>query len=177
MLVLACLFVGVAQVLIFPSIHIVLAQEHSRSVPLTTSGMYLGAACGMLLLPSLVKHMGPQSVFSVEAMLGVAWILIWFKFATDPPRTDLPKVVPKDEMKAQAGGVVAPCTVKIPWGRILFSLPIWAIVVNNFTFQYALYVLINWLPTYFKLGLQLSLQDMGSSKMLAYLNNTDLYYE
>uniref|UniRef100_A0A0D9XPX4 Major facilitator superfamily (MFS) profile domain-containing protein n=1 Tax=Leersia perrieri TaxID=77586 RepID=A0A0D9XPX4_9ORYZ len=175
LLVLSRLLVGVAQGLIFPSIHTVLAQwvppqERSRSVSLTTSGMYLGAACGMLLLPSLVKHMGPQSVFSVEAMLGVAWLLIWFKFASDPPRTDLPKVASKDKMKAQAGGVVAPRTVKIPWGRILFSPPIWAIVVNNFTFHYALYVLMNWLPTYFKLGLQLSLQDMGSSKMLPYLN-------
>ena len=29
---------------------------------------------------------------------------------------------------------------------------------------------MNWLPTYFELGLQLSLQDMGSSKMMPYLN-------
>ncbi|PQQ19266.1 putative anion transporter 5 [Prunus yedoensis var. nudiflora] len=61
-------------------------------------------------------------------------------------------------------------TAKIPWKKILLSLPVWAIVVNNFTFHYALYVLMNWLPTYFELGLQLSLQEMGSSKMLPYLN-------
>ncbi|KAG6518494.1 hypothetical protein ZIOFF_021969 [Zingiber officinale] len=29
---------------------------------------------------------------------------------------------------------------------------------------------MNWLPTYFELGLQLSLQDMGSSKMIPYFN-------
>ena len=29
---------------------------------------------------------------------------------------------------------------------------------------------MNWLPTYFELGLKLSLQDMGSSKMMPYLN-------
>ncbi|XP_062211794.1 probable anion transporter 7 isoform X2 [Phragmites australis] len=179
-LVFSRLFVGVAQGFIFPAIHTVLAQwvppqERSRSVSLTTSGMYLGAACGMLFFPSLVKHMGPQSVFFVEAVLGVAWSVIWLKFSSDPPRTDLPKVaMPKvasrDMIKAQAVGVVAPRTVKIPWRRIIFSLPVWAIVVNNFTFHYALYVLMNWLPTYFELGLQLSLQDMGSSKMLPYFN-------
>ncbi|XWS39674.1 hypothetical protein CRYUN_Cryun18bG0075100 [Craigia yunnanensis] len=64
-LVVACLLVGVAQGFIFPSIHTVLAQwvpphERSRSVSLTTSGMYLGAAMGMLALPSLVKFKGPN---------------------------------------------------------------------------------------------------------------------
>ena len=63
MLVIARLLVGVAQGFIFPSIHTVLAQwvpphERSRSVSLTTSGMYLGAAAGMLVLPSLVKFKG-----------------------------------------------------------------------------------------------------------------------
>ncbi|XP_047046169.1 probable anion transporter 7 isoform X2 [Lolium rigidum] len=170
MLVLSRLFVGIAQGFIFPAIHTVLAQwvppqERSRSVSLTTSGMYLGAAGGMLFFPSLVKHMGPQSVFFVEAVLGVAWSVIWFKFSSEPPHTDLPK-----KIKAQSGGVVAPRTVKIPWRRIIFSLPVWTIVVNNFTFHYALYVIMNWLPTYFELALKLSLQDMGSSKMLPYFN-------
>ncbi|KAF6985535.1 hypothetical protein CFC21_003386 [Triticum aestivum] len=164
-LVLSRLFVGVAQGFIFPAIH----------MSLTTSGMYLGAACGMLFFPSLVKHMGPQSVCLVEAVLGVAWSVIWLKFSSEPPRTDLPKVaMPKvasrEKIKAQSTGVVAPRTVKIPWRRIIFSLPVWAIVVNNFTFHYALYVIMNWLPTYFELALKLSLQDMGSSKMLPYFN-------
>ena len=26
---------------------------------------------------------------------------------------------------------------------------VWAIVINNFTFHYAFYVVMNWLPTYF----------------------------
>lgn len=186
-LVLARLLVGVAQGFIFPSIHTVLAQwvpphERSRSVSLTTSGMYLGAAGGMLLLPSLVKYKGPQSVFLVEAALGAIWSILWFKYASDPPRSDRPKAMAagfgesllpvtrlKDKMRMQNGGNSLNAT-KIPWKRIIFSLPVWAIVANNFTFHYALYVLMNWLPTYFELGLQLSLQEMGSSKMVPYLN-------
>lgn len=49
-------------------------------------------------------------------------------------------------------------------------MPVWGIVMNNFSFHYALYVLMNWLPTYFELGLLLSLQEMDSSKMMPYLN-------
>ncbi|PQQ10537.1 putative anion transporter 5 [Prunus yedoensis var. nudiflora] len=59
-------------------------------------------------------------------------------------------------------------TENIPWKSIFGSLPIWAIVVNNFTFHYALHVMMNWPPTYFEQGLQLSLQDMGSYKMVPY---------
>ncbi|KAI7993070.1 putative anion transporter 5 [Camellia lanceoleosa] len=185
-LVIARLLVGVAQGFIFPSIHTVLAQwvpphERSRSVSLTTSGMYLGAAMGMLLLPSLVKFRGPQSVFLAEAALGSMWSLLWFKYASDPPRSEHPKasaagfgesLLPiKGSLKAKVeNGGHSVKTAQIPWKKIVLSLPVWAIVVNNFTFHYALYVLMNWLPTYFELGLQLSLQEMGSSKMMPYLN-------
>ena len=36
-----------------------------------------------------------------------------------------------------------------PWARLLRCPALWAIVVNNFTFHYAFYVVMNWLPTYF----------------------------
>ncbi|KAB5541841.1 hypothetical protein DKX38_014815 [Salix brachista] len=186
LLVVARLLVGVAQGFIFPSIHTVLAQwvpphERSRSVSLTTSGMYLGAAMGMLLLPSLVKFKGPQSVFLAEAALGISWSFLWFLYASDPPRSEHPKATAagfgesllplKASQKAKMeNGGTAVRTARIPWRRIFVSLPIWAIVVNNFTFHYALYVLMNWLPTYFEQGLQLSLQEMGSSKMMPYFN-------
>ncbi|XP_051145364.1 probable anion transporter 5 isoform X2 [Andrographis paniculata] len=153
-LVIARLLVGVAQGFIFPSIHTVLAQwvpphERSRSVSLTTSG--------------------------------ALWSLLWYKYASDPPRSDNPKAtaagfgdsllpIEGNERRKAANGVYSIRTPKIPWKRIVLSSPIWAIVINNFTFHYGLYVLMNWLPTYFELGLQHSLQEMGSSKMIPYLN-------
>ncbi|KAL8224430.1 hypothetical protein R6Q57_019905 [Mikania cordata] len=180
-LIMARLLVGVSQGFIFPSIHTVLAQwvpphERSRSVSLTTSGMYLGAAVGMLLLPSLVKFKGPQSVFLAEAALGGMWSVLWFKFASDPPRSQHPKAAAsgfgESLLPVKDGQSQRDKTDKsqIPWRRIFLNLPVWAIVANNFTFHYALYVLMNWLPTYFELGLKSSLQEMGSSKMMPYLN-------
>lgn len=79
--------------------------------------MYFGAACGMLLLPSLVKFRGPQSVFLVEAVLGGLWSMLWMKFASEPPRSEHPKATAagfgehllpltksKEKVKAQSGG-------------------------------------------------------------------------
>ena len=45
---------------------------------------------------------------------------------------------------------------------------LWA-QVNNFTFHYAFYVVMNWLPTYFDHMLHASLSSAGSTKMLPYL--------
>jgi ACS family sodium-dependent inorganic phosphate cotransporter len=187
----------VAQGFIFPSIHTVLAQwvpphERSRSVSLTTSGMYFGAAAGMLFLPGLVAMQGPKAVFRAEALLGVSWALLWLKYSSDPPRSELPKASAAGfgastafertkllhhpvQIADETGEVAKPQPQKkktasaIPWKRILLSMPVWAIVVNNFTFHYALYVLMNWLPTYFEKGLNASLHNMGFSKMLPYL--------
>ncbi|CAK7338320.1 unnamed protein product [Dovyalis caffra] len=95
-LVISRILVGVVQGFIFPSIHNVLAQwvppqERSRSVSLTTSGMYLGAAIATLILPSLVKYKGPQHAFLAEAALGAIWSLLWFIYGTDPPRLEHPR--------------------------------------------------------------------------------------
>ncbi|KAL2326516.1 hypothetical protein Fmac_025574 [Flemingia macrophylla] len=178
LLVTARLLVGVAQGFIFPSIHTVLAQwvpphERSRSVSLTTSGMYLGAALGMLLLPALVKFRGPHCVFLAESALGAVWSLLWFVYASDPKSSASgagESVLPVNKKIDAVTDRSVSGKTKIPWVKILTSFPVWAIVVNNFTFHYALYVLMNWLPTYFELGLQLGLHDMGSSKMMPYLN-------
>lgn len=210
-LVLARLLVGVAQGFIFPSIHTVLAQwipphERSRSVSLTTSGMYFGAAVAMLFLPGLVASRGPESVFQVVSVMGISWAILWLRYSVDPPGGPTAFAYPtthfadrsrtlqhvesgeslskdhtrKQEEKAKRAlkdgnsGNVAPSSqnsgvsTSIPWGAILLSWPVWAIVINNFTFHYALYVLMNWLPTYFDQGLQASLHSLGVSKMLPY---------
>ena len=35
------------------------------------------------------------------------------------------------------------------WGALFSHPAVWAIVANNFTFHYTLYVVMNWLPLYF----------------------------
>eukprot|EP00897_Mesotaenium_endlicherianum_P002692 jgi/Mesen1/2450/ME000158S01644 len=155
--------------------------------------MYFGAAVAMLFLPGLVASRGPKSVFQLVAALGAAWAVMWMRYSTDPPggATSFAPQVPEKQKHAHAeeSGEVAlisptkrkvdhesvpqkrkgaPKEQSIPWVKIFLSWPVWAIVVNNFTFHYALYVLMNWLPTYFDQGLHASLSNMGFSKMLPY---------
>lgn len=53
-------------------------------------------------------------------------------------------------------------TASIPWGAMLKSPAVWAIVSTNFAFHYAVYVLMNWLPTYYEKHLNASLLEMGN---------------
>lgn len=50
----------------------------------------------------------------------------------------------------------------IPWGVLMRSSAVWAIVTNNFAFHYATYVLMSWLPTYFQSHVGVALSDMSS---------------
>lgn len=36
-----------------------------------------------------------------------------------------------------------------PWRRMIAHPAVLAIVINNFSFHYAFYIIMNWLPTYF----------------------------
>ncbi|GJP65766.1 hypothetical protein CLOP_g22628 [Closterium sp. NIES-67] len=219
-LVVIRLLVGIAQGFIFPAIHTVLAQwtpphEKSRAVSLSMSGMYLGAGIAMQILPGLVASRGPESVFQLVAAMGVAWTILWVKYASDPPGgpTAFAHVPAGGVGGASMGGIKSPSSAvsasgsggmggreeelqrlkrlgeeftstpkhlktsykpsmakdpPIPWVPILMSAPVWAIVANNFTFHYALYVLMNWLPTYFHQALNTSLHNVGSGKAMPY---------
>lgn len=50
----------------------------------------------------------------------------------------------------------------IPWGVLIRSSAVWAIVTNNFAFHYATYVLMSWLPTYFQSHIGVPLTEMSS---------------
>ena len=121
-LVAVRLLIGVAQGLIFPAIHTVLAQwvpphEKSRSVSLTTSGMYFGASLAMVALPSLVATQGPSGVFFLVASLGTAWSLLWARLATDPPGSFLALTPLSPKMgKREEGGPVMGASVSLGGG-------------------------------------------------------------
>lgn len=60
--------------------------------------------------------------------------------------TVIPLTTNGDNMKSSASKGRPAAT---PWGRMFRSTAVWAIVINNFSFHYAFYVVMNWLPTYF----------------------------
>eukprot|EP00891_Asterochloris_glomerata_P006525 jgi/Astpho2/6525/fgenesh1_pm.00099_%23_3_t len=167
---IACarVLVGVAQGFLIPSVHTVLSQwipphERAKAVSLSTSGMYLGSAGAMLVLPSVAAWRGAPSLLRLVGCLGLLWLLLWSLVGREVPHRE--SIIPLATNHQKQKG----CTPATPWARLLSSPAVWAIVINNFTFHYAFYVVMNWLPTYFDRVLHANLAKMGGAKTAPYL--------
>ncbi|GLC38691.1 hypothetical protein PLESTB_000590700 [Pleodorina starrii] len=177
-IVFARVAVGVAQGFLIPAVHTVLSQwipphERARAVSLTTSGMYLGSASAMLVLPWLATLFGSASLLKVVGGLGLAWLVLWLVVGRDIPHRET--VIPLSTLDRPGGGGggggggYKGRPGPTPYRRMMSSPAVWAIVVNNFSFHYAFYVIMNWLPTYFNHVLKVELNSLGGAKTVPYL--------
>ena len=60
-------------------------HERARAVSLTTSGMYLGSAGAMLILPTFAKWFGSASLLKGVGALGLSWLLLWWSVGREIP--------------------------------------------------------------------------------------------
>ncbi|KAL3151824.1 hypothetical protein ABBQ38_012791 [Trebouxia sp. C0009 RCD-2024] len=167
-ILLARVAVGIAQGFLIPSVHTVLSQwipphERAKAVSLSTSGMYLGSAAGMLVLPSIAARAGPGALLKFVGALGFAWLAFWIVVGREVPHrlATIPLASGESKQKGR--------TPATPWLRMLTQPAVWAIIINNFAFHYAFYVVMNWLPTYFDKVLNANLASLGGVKTLPYL--------
>ncbi|WIA29477.1 hypothetical protein OEZ86_011978 [Tetradesmus obliquus] len=178
--VLARVCVGLAQGGLIPSVHTVLSKwipphERARAVSLTTSGMYLGSAAAMLVLPSVSALFGAASLLRLVGLLGLAWLALWLAVGRDAPgRRSSDSTIPLTCNEAQLkqdlpGRRASSASGAALWASLMRSSAVWAIVVNNFAFHYAFYLVMNWLPTYFNSVLLVDLNSLGVLKPLPYL--------
>ena len=176
MLVFVRALVGLAQGLVIPAIHTVLSQwvaadEKARAVSFTTSGLYLGSATAMAAFPRVVSSsFGPESIPIISAVMAFTWVLLTVIFAREPTGEAVGLV----QHASPAGPDGAPDSkarrARPPsWGTMLSKAAVWAIVTNNFTFHYAFYVVMNWLPTFISSGLGVELADLGALKIAPYI--------
>ena len=180
--------VGLAQGLVIPSIHTVLSQwippgEKARAVSFTTSGLYLGSTTAMAVFPAVVATMNPESIPLMSAMLAFTWVLLTVVLAREPtgdPLGLMQGAAPERRGRdVEAGGHEAPAEAPPPakgrgkppptWSMMLSKAAVWAIVTNNFTFHYAFYVVMNWLPTFISSGLGVELSELGALKIAPYI--------
>lgn len=60
-------------------------HERAKAVSLATSGMYLGSAAAMLVLPQVVARAGPEALLKLVGALGFAWLLMWAAVGREVP--------------------------------------------------------------------------------------------
>jgi ACS family sodium-dependent inorganic phosphate cotransporter len=152
-LILTRIALGLGEAAVFPaSINMigrwVAPEKRSRAVAICVSGLSLGTVVSLPLTGWLVREQGWPSPFYAFGAVGLVWAAIWF---TRVGSGRAP------ELQAEEKGDRGP----IPFARIFRLPPVWAIFACHFANNWLLYLLLAWLPSYFKSTFGVSLTNAG----------------
>jgi len=150
-LILARVALGLGEAAVFPACinmvgRWVPAEHRSRAVALFASGLNIGTVFALPVTGALVRSYGWPVPFYAFGIVGLVWAVGWFTLVKSG------RGVP-EESSGTPG--------KTPWARLFTTPAVWAIIVNHFSHNWALYVLLAWLPSYFKSTFGLSLANAG----------------
>lgn len=151
MLIAARIALGLGEAAVFPaSINMigrwVPVASRSRAVALFSSGLSIGTMVSLPLTGWLVRDFGWPMPFYAFAAVGLVWAVFWFT------KVGSGRGIPEDTSSVQRN---------IPWSTLLRSSAVWAIVIAHFCSNWSLYVLLAWLPSYFKTTFGVSLTNAG----------------
>jgi ACS family sodium-dependent inorganic phosphate cotransporter len=149
-LIAARIALGAGEAAVFPaSINMVarwVPHEHqSRATALFSTGLSIGTMISLPVTGWLVRAYGWPTPFYVFGAVGLVWAAVWFA-------------------KVSEGRGIAEVSAApriIPWNILLSSSAVWAILVAHFCSNWSLYVLLAWLPSYFKSTFNVTLANAG----------------
>ena len=132
--------------------------ERSRAVAVSMGGFQSGSMIGLLAAPVLLARAGVPGPFVVFGVLGLVWAIIWQLAATTYPKQC--KMVGADELRHIVdfpGGALTEAeradrsTRGTPPFKLLLSkAPTWACIIANFVNNWGIFILLAWMPLYFK---------------------------
>ncbi len=152
-------FFGIGEAGAFPTATRAMQLWHPREERgfvqgITHSASRFGAAIAPPISVALMIRYGWESVFIVFGFVGLAWSLLWFISYRNMPEEH--KFVSKAELAYIRGtdekGNIKQLSLKrkptVPWGMLLKSPNMWAIMCGYFTYVYCLWIFLTWLPSY-----------------------------
>ncbi|HUC50230.1 MAG TPA: MFS transporter [Xanthobacteraceae bacterium] len=121
---------------------------------ITHSASRAGAALAPPLVLAIMLNFGWRAAFFVCGAIGLAWSIWWaFSYRNLPEdhvmvnRAELANIRGVD-----ASGAINPPQIQkqtqVPWGRLLSSGNMWAVMCAYFTYVYCLWIFLSWLTTY-----------------------------
>ncbi len=121
---------------------------------ITHSASRLGAAIAPPIVVLIMSNLGWRSVFFICGAVGLLWSLWWALSYRNLPEEH--HLVNQAELEAIRGrgpnGAINPPPMEkqtnVPWGTLLRSGNMWAIMFAYFTYVYCLWIFLSWLPSY-----------------------------
>jgi ACS family sodium-dependent inorganic phosphate cotransporter len=164
-LYIARIAMGLGEAATFPAAYYLGARwypqaERSRFVAVLLSGVPMGTLFALLTTGWIVTQWGWPAVFYVFGVFGLIAAALWFALVWDSPSqhprisgAELATLAHADDKRGASGPT--------PWGTLLAKPAVWALIVNHFCSNWILYVLLSWLPSYFRATQDLSLINAG----------------
>jgi D-galactonate transporter len=130
-------------------------EERGLVQGLTHSASRLGAAIAPPLVVLIITTLSWRWVFYISGAIGFVWAIWWYLSYRNLPeehgmvnRTELALIRGVGENGEIKEAHVERQAANVPWGTLLRSPNMWAIMCAYFTYVYCLYIFLTWLPSY-----------------------------
>jgi len=154
---------GVGEAAIVPATYELLRRwapesERSRAVTGFNSGGPFGQIVGFLVTGWLTGRFGWPKSFYLFGVIGFIWAAFWLARIHDNPADDRRISAPELRLLQGSRGV-DPEASGPPIRTLLARAPVWAIFISQFSNNWGLYLLMAWLPSYFRDTMKLSIAN------------------
>ncbi|KAF7146014.1 hypothetical protein RHSIM_Rhsim04G0166000 [Rhododendron simsii] len=158
-------FFGLAEGVALPSMNTLLSRwfpshERATAVGMSMAGFHLGNVAGLVLTPIAMSSIGIAGPFIFFSSLGLLWLTTWAYGVTNDPNES--QFISNSELRLIQAGKSNTSLKKgeLPPLRLLLSkLPTWAIIVANVTNNWGYFVMLSWMPVYFKTVFNVNLKQ------------------
>lgn len=166
---------GIGEGVTFPSMYTMWAAwapplERSRLLTISYIGAQLGTVVALPLSGEICFYLDWTYVFYLFGAVGLVWFVLWAALVHNSPN-DHPRISEQERLYiiSSLKNELSTSTDHIPWRSIVTSVPLLAIVVAHFSYNWTFYTLLTLLPTYMKNVLGFSIQQNGMLSALPYV--------
>jgi len=156
---------GLAEAATFPALYSLFGrwappEERTRFVSLLISGVPAGTLFALLTTGWFVTQFGWPSVFHVFGAAGLVFMAVWFAFVRNDPLQH-PMIGAAERSLFDAYTPQNAERPKMPWGKLFRLRAFWALLINHFCLNWTFFVLLSWMPTYFRESFGTSIANAG----------------
>ncbi|KAJ8648278.1 hypothetical protein MRB53_001301 [Persea americana] len=166
MLLAARALFGLAEGVALPSMNTLLSRwfpshERASAVGISMAGFHLGNVMSLLATPLVISRLGIFGPFLLFSTLGFLWLSFWaIRIANDPQDCHLISQAELRLIQAGKQNFTSHNNGELPpLGKLLSKLPTWAIIFANVTNNWGYFVLLSWMPVYFKTVFDVNLKQ------------------
>ena len=124
--------------------------ERTRAVTLNLGGISLGTAFGLSVAGVIVAASGWPAIFHIFGVVGLGYAAVWFWLVRDRPAVHPTITAPERALLAACVDGEAATRAPVPWRALAAHPAVWALAINHFCSTWLLYLMLTWLPSYFR---------------------------